>query len=60
MDITNAVFKRQFSMSMYKNLKLPLGEMTFTKDFVQEVKRGIDVGAVVGAHGKGGQVVQVP
>ena len=40
MDITNAVFKRQFSMSMYKNLKLPLGEMTFTKDFVQEVKRG--------------------
>ncbi|MBR6570945.1 MAG: hypothetical protein IKK75_10895, partial [Clostridia bacterium] len=40
MDITRAVFKRQFAMSMYKNLKLPLGEMTFTKDFVQEVKRG--------------------
>jgi len=39
MDIANAVFKRQFSMSMYKNLKLPLGEMTFTKDFVSD-KRG--------------------
>ena len=40
MDITKAVFKRQFSMSMYKNLKLPLGRMTFTKDFVTETKRG--------------------
>ena len=40
MDITKAVFKRQFSMSMYKNLKLPLGEMTFTKDFVTETRRG--------------------
>ena len=40
MDITKAVFKRQFAMSTYKNLKLPLGEMTFTKDFVQETKRG--------------------
>ena len=40
MDITKAVFKRQFAMSMYKNLKLPLGEMTFAKDFVTETKRG--------------------
>ena len=40
MDITKAVFKRQFSMSMYKNLKLPLGRMTFSKDFVKETKRG--------------------
>ena len=40
MDITKAVFKRQFAMSMYKNRKLPLGEMTFTKDFVTETKRG--------------------
>jgi len=39
-DITKAVFKRQFAMSMYKNLKLPLGEMTFSKDFVQETRRG--------------------
>ena len=39
MDITKAVFKRQFAMSMYKNLKLPLGQMTFTKDFVKETKR---------------------
>lgn len=39
MDITKAVFKRQFAMSMYKNLKLPLGEMTFTKDFVLD-RRG--------------------
>ena len=40
MDITKAVFKRQFAMSMYKNLKLPLGEMSFAKDFVQETRRG--------------------
>lgn len=40
MELTTAVFKRQFSMSMYKNLKLPLGEMTFAKDFVSETKRG--------------------
>lgn len=40
MDITKTVFKRQFAMSMYKNLKLPLGQMTFTKDFVKETKRG--------------------
>ena len=40
MDITKAVFKRQFAMSMYKNLKLPLGRMTFSKDFVAETKRG--------------------
>ncbi len=40
MDITKAVFKRQFAVSMYKNLKLSLGEMTFTKDFVSETRRG--------------------
>lgn len=40
MDITKTVFKRQFAMSMYKNRKLPLGEMTFAKDFVTETKRG--------------------
>lgn len=32
-------FRRVFSKSMYKDLKLPLAEMTFTKDFVND-KRG--------------------
>ena len=32
-------FHRLFSKTMYKNLKLPMGEMTFTKDFVSD-KRG--------------------
>jgi hypothetical protein len=32
-------FQRVFSKSMYKDLKLPLAEMTFTKDFVND-KRG--------------------
>ena len=35
----NAFFKRQFSLSMYKNKKLPLGQMSFSKDFVTD-KRG--------------------
>ena len=35
----NPKFHRIFSKSMYKNLKLPLGEMTFTKDFVND-RRG--------------------
>ena len=29
-------FHRMFSKSMYKTLKLPLAEMTFTKDFVND------------------------
>ena len=32
-------FKRKFSMSMYKNLSIKIGEMTFLKDFVND-KRG--------------------
>lgn len=36
MGFPDVIFKRKFSMSMYKNLKLPLGEMTFTKDFVTD------------------------
>ena len=32
----NMVFHRLFAKSMYKNLKLPLGEMTFTKNFVND------------------------
>ncbi len=40
MDITQAVFKRQFAMSMVKSQKLPLGDMTFSKNFVSETRRG--------------------
>ncbi len=29
-------FKRKFSLSMYKNLKIKLGEMSFTKDFIND------------------------
>lgn len=39
MNWDNLKFRRIFSKSMYKNLKLPLAEMTFTKDFVND-KRG--------------------
>lgn len=31
-------FKRKFSKTMYKNLKINLGEMTFFKDFVNDTK----------------------
>lgn len=31
-------FNRKFSVSMYKNLKIKLGEMTFFKDFVNDTK----------------------
>lgn len=33
-------FKRRFSVNFYKNLTLKLGEMSFSKDFVKETKRG--------------------
>ena len=36
MDFKDIRFQRVFSKSMYKNLKLPLGEMTFTKDFIND------------------------
>ena len=39
MNWDNLKFRRFFSKSMYKNLKLPLAEMTFTKDFVND-RRG--------------------
>ena len=29
-------FKRKFSVSMYKNLQIKLGEMSFFKDFVND------------------------
>ena len=38
-DLLSAEFKRKFSLSMYKNIKLKLGEMSFSKDFVGD-KRG--------------------
>lgn len=37
-DLLNAEFKRKFSLSMYKNLKLRLGEMSFYKDFVTDTR----------------------
>ena len=39
MELLASEFKRRFAFSMYKDLKLRLGEMTFTKDFVTD-KRG--------------------
>lgn len=36
MNIEDIKFQRVFSKSMYKTLKLPLGEMTFTKDFIND------------------------
>ena len=36
MDLQNVTFRRLFSQTFYKNLKLPLGEMTFTKDFIHD------------------------
>ena len=39
MPIYEKTFHRLFSMSMYKTLTLPLGEMTFTKDFIND-RRG--------------------
>lgn len=36
MDVSNLSAHRLFSKNYYKNLKLPLGEMTFTKDFVKD------------------------
>ncbi len=38
MNIQNAMFRRKFAKSMYKNLKLSLCEMTFTKDFVNDTR----------------------
>lgn len=31
-------FKRKFSFSMYKNMQIPLGEMSFFKDFVSDTR----------------------
>ena len=36
--LLNAEFKRKFSLSFYKNMKLRLGEMSFYKDFVTDTR----------------------
>lgn len=38
MQIHEKTFHRLFSLSMYKALKLPLGQMTFTKDFIGDTR----------------------
>ena len=38
--IENMLGKRLFSLNFYKDLKLPLGKMSFTKDFVTEAWEG--------------------
>ena len=34
MDFSNVIFKRKFSMPMFKNLHIKMGEMVFTKGFI--------------------------
>ena len=36
MNLKTTEFKRKFSMSMYKNLRLSMAEMSFSKDFVND------------------------
>ena len=38
MDITENLFHRLFSMSMYKTLKLSLGKLSFSKDFISDTR----------------------
>lgn len=38
MNLMQTVFKRQFSLSMYKNLRLHLAETSFFKDFVRDTR----------------------
>ena len=37
-DLLSAKFNRRFSLSMYKNMKIKLGEMSFYKDFVTDAR----------------------
>lgn len=39
MDFSSVIFRRKFSMNLYKNQKIAMGKMTFSKDFVQD-RRG--------------------
>ena len=34
-------FKRQFSFSMFKNMGISLGEMSFRKDFVNDTREEV-------------------
>ncbi len=38
MNLKTTEFKRKFSMSMYKNLRLAMAEMSFAKDFVNDTR----------------------
>ncbi|MBE6631160.1 MAG: hypothetical protein E7623_00510 [Ruminococcaceae bacterium] len=38
MDLHNTEFKRKFSFSPYKSLKLKMGEMSFCKDFINDTR----------------------
>ena len=38
MNLKTTEFKRKFSMSMYKNLRLSMAEMSFSKDFVNDTR----------------------
>ena len=38
MSLLYSEFKRKFSISMYKNMKIKLGEMSFFKDFVNDTR----------------------
>ena len=38
MNLKTTEFKRKFSMSMYKNLRLSMAEMSFAKDFVNDTR----------------------
>ncbi len=49
-DIREMKFRRKFSLTMYKNKKLKLGEMSFFKDFIND-KRG-DLYPVLEKDGK--------
>ena len=38
MDLLHTEFKRKFSCSLYKKLRLPLAEMEFSKDFITDTR----------------------
>lgn len=38
MDFSKVVFKRRFALNMYKDHKLMLGKMSFSKDFVNDLR----------------------
>ena len=38
MKFSEMTWRRQFSLNMYKNLKLPMAEMSFARDFTDKVR----------------------